>query len=327
MNGHWLSGTRKLNKHYQSGQGQGYGSFVLTGFTISIMGFEYSGQGERYLPQEDSRFYSDDTEKVITAQLYKICDSLPTSYTLENNVHSLYSTWGVTAQNGFYSISSNRRWNANIPVWRYGEFTAEPYWAYDSVYYEIRWDEDTVGDVNINQNGIDVNDLPNFYVKGTATSFENMYNDFEQDIVIPVYEIVAIPSTGSNMTGLGVIMTPNGTFNDTYENKITLKGYKRAGIERVACSSSNEFYTVIPSDNKIYRYYGYDEIYGLGGGTFYGDVMYRPMLDKFSNKIVAGNYTDPDFGTTYEMIYYIRLVRLEKARYDMSTRVLPFNMP
>lgn len=325
MNGHWLSGTRKLNKHYQSGQG-GSSSFVLTGFTVSIHGFEYSGHGERY-NQSDSRFYSDDTEKVITAQLYKICDSLPTNYTLENNVHSLYSQWGVTAQSGFYSINNQRRWNATVPVWKYGEFTTEPYWAYDSYYNEIQWLESTVEDININQNGIDRLSLPHFYVKGTARSFENIYNDFEQDIVIPVYEIVAIPNMGGNINGIGVIMTHDGTFNDTYENKITLKGYKRAGIERVACDPISEFFTIIPSDNKIYRYYGYGEIFGLGGGTFYGDVMYRPMLDTSSNAIVAGNYTDPDLGITYEMIYYMRLVRLEKATYNMSTRVLPFNLP
>lgn len=325
MNGHWLSGTRKLNKHYQSGQGGD--SFVLSGFTISIMGFEYSGQGERYLPQEDARFYSDTTEKVITAQLYKLCNSLPTSYTLETNVHSLYSSWGVTAQNGFYSINSNRRWNANIPVWRYGEFTAEPYWAYDSEYDEIQWGDDTVEDVNINQNGIDEESLPYFYRKGTTKSFENVYDNFEQDIVIPVYEIVAIPSTGSNMNGLGVIMTPNGTFDDTYENKIKLKGYKKVGIERVAGYPISNFYIVTPSDNNIYNYYGLNEIYGLGGGVFYGDVMYMPMLDRYQNTIVAGNYTNPDTGSIYEMVYYMRLVRLEKARYDMSERVLPFNMP
>lgn len=326
MNGHWLSGTRKLNKHYQSGQGNS--SFVLTGFGSPLMGFEYSGQGERYRWNTgDPRFYSDTTEKVIAAQLYKVCNGLPTSYTLETDVHSLYSTWGI-GQSGFYSINTNRRWNANIPVWRYGEFTAEPYWAYDSTYDEIKWGVETVDNQYINQNGIDEQSLPYFYRKGTNKSFENVYDDFEQDIMIPVYEIVAIPSTGSNMVGLYVIMTPNGTFNDTYENKIKVTGYKKAGIERVeGIDTGSNPYIVTPSDGNVYLYTGMSEIYGLCGRNFLGDVIYVPMLDRNGNKIVAGNYTDPDLGITYEMIYYMRLVRLEKARYNMSTRVLPFYIP
>ena len=288
MNGHWLSGTRKLNKHYQSGQGTG--SFVLTGFGSPLMGFEYSGQGERYGTQ-DQRFYSDTTEKVIAAQMYRIFENgFPTSYTLEQNVHALYGIWNVSSQG--WQAQTSGRWNATIPVWRYGEFRGTPYYAYDSQGV-IAWRAPTVNDQYVNQNGIDKYDPPmsnrGYYDTGLANSFENMYNDIDADFIIPIYEVIALPATGSN-TLYKVILT-DGTFDDHYENQITLKGYKRAGIERVEAISSgtNNVRFVTGSDGHIYQHTDMYEITGVCmSDVFCGDIVFTQMRDGNGQQVVAG---------------------------------------
>lgn len=333
MNGHWLSGTRKLNKHYQSGQGGG--DITLTGMTLPIMGFEYGDFGERY--PSGYGFKSADAENVITAQMYRMfTNGFPTQYTLEPSVHALYARWTISA-NGFTAPTSGR-WSADVPIWRYGEFSGEPYWSYqDANGTEATWGEPTDDDSEVNQNGINYRTQlasTSRYIKNTSQSLETVYNGKTVHVVIPIFEVVALPSTGYDNYTEGVILS-NGSFDDHYENKIKLRGYKK-GPKRVWGTQYGNAvtYWFKATDGNIYRGpAGPIEIYGLTDfGGFWGDLMYKPIIreiidqsdpDYGDHVVSAGTYTDPDTGNTYNMIYYVRLARLEQADYVLPSRILP----
>lgn len=335
MNGHWLSGTRKLNKHYQSGQGGG-GDITFTAMTLPIMGFEYGDFSERY--PSGYGFKRADAENVITAQMYRMFTTgFPTQYTLEHSVHALYARWQISS-NGFTAPSSGR-WSADVPIWRYGEFSGEPYWSYQHFddNDEAQWGEPTADDSEVNQNGINYRTQllsTTRYVKNTTISLESVYNGKTVHVVIPVFEVVALPSTGSDNYTKGVILS-NGSFDDHYENKIKLKGYKK-NPKRVYGTQygSGTTYWFKATDGNIYRGpAGPVEIYGLTDTNgFWGDIIYKPIIRYIAdqsdpnygyNPVSAGTYTDPDTGNTYDMIYYVRIARLEQADYVLPNNVLP----
>lgn len=337
MNGHWLSGTRKLNKHYQSGQGGGGGG--KTTFTLNmnglytIKGFDYSGRSG-----QPDRFEEPSTDNIVVAQMYRLFENnYPTNHTLEQSVHALYAKWASTA-NGFHAYSSGR-WNATVPVWRFGEFKGDPYWIYNQsaviIYptWEIIWAHGTDSDAYVNQNGIPQPQTGSGnYQYQTAYTFEQLYNGKTLHCLIPVYEVIAIPGNG-NMVDYGVILTPNGTFDDYYPNNITLKNFVKNDITMIKYSNDPETWmdgnshTINdPNDN---HYIGYNEaeISAVPGinGQFIGDCMYVPLYDYNSTEtdkvIVAGTEDN------YDMIYMVRLKRLEQMDIDPSTRVLTYNLP
>ena len=60
--------------------------------------------------------------------------------------------------------------------------------------------------------------------------------------------------------------------------------------------------------------------------------MYKPIVREINDQsdpnyghhvVSAGTYTDPDTGNTYNMIYYVRLARLEQADYVLPNNILP----
>jgi len=318
--GHWLSGTRKLNHHYQSGQG-GESSFVLSEFRGPVMGFEYSGQGERYYSSDD-RFYSSATEKVIVAELYLLeGGGLPTTYTQEIK-HALYSNWTVNGSNRF--AAGTYRWNVDIPVWKYTEHKAYPHWAYSQSGLMLRVYK-TVDDNRYNQNGISM--TPNSYTEGTSSSFETMYDSFEADVVEPIYEIVAMPDSGFGQQM--VILTDDTDFSNTYPNDMKFVGYKKNGIERVWCGGTDGVRSYVLNDGNAYvanirrGYSETTEIVALPNpGVFAGRVLYVPIRDDNGNFISAGQYTDPDTGIISNMVYFVRCVRLEKGTYELPLQLL-----
>lgn len=334
MNGHWLSGTRKLNKHYQSGQGGGGGG--KTTFTLNmngldtIKGLDYSGRSG-----QPPRFDEPSTDNIIVAQMYRLFENgYPTSYTLEQNVHALYAKWG-SYSNGFHAFSAGR-WNATVPVWRFGEFKGDPYWIYraSSVAViptlELSWAYPTDFDSYINQNGIaQPQTISRNYQRNTAYTFEQLYNGKTLHCLIPVYEVIAMPGNG-NMADYGVIITPNGTFDDYYPNEITFKNFVKRNMTMIQYSVDPETYMDgdfnDPNDN---HYIGYNAaengaVPGING-RFIGDCMYVPLYDQNSTEtdkvIIAGTESN------YNMIYMVRLKRLEQMDIEPSTRVLPFYIP
>ena len=339
MNGHWLSGTRKLNKHYQSGQGGGGGGGGKTTFTLNmngmytIQGFDYSGR-----TGQQNRFAEPSTDNIVVAQMYRLFEGgYPTDYTVEQNVHALYGRWS-SYSNGLHAFTGGR-WNADIPVWRFGEFKGDPYWIYYPSQvaviptWEIGWAQGTDLDTYINQNGIaKPQSISGNYQYQTAYEFTQLYNGKTLHCLIPVYELVAMPGTGS-MNDKGVILTPTGTFNDYFPNKVTLKDFVKNDITMIKYSADPETWmdgtshVINDPDDNHYIGHTYMEISAIPGvnGLFMGDCMYVPLYDYNSTEtdktIIAGSEGN------YDMIYMVRLKRLEQIDIDPTTRVLTFNLP
>lgn len=338
MYGHWQSGTRKLNRHYQSG---GEGSFLYTGMVRPLMGFEYSDY-ETYNDQiNDPNFNSDDSDNVIVAPIYQI--DIPTNHETKNE-RILMDQWKID-NNGWFSDQTGNERDLTVDVWHYGIFRGEPHFAYSNTSTPyMDWAAPTETDNDVNQNGIDKNNLTGAlyytYLQNTQYSFEDMYGQKEVNVVIPYYEILALPDyIGSGQSrNYGVIITPNGTFDDHYENKIRVTNLKR----RANRVGNNANY---PQSSLVYGNYGLyvpdttdkfnimnyyysttrmiNESGALGRGlAFDGDVMcsfIARMDSSVDNGLIEAGI---DF---YGYYYALRLDHLKVEKHKIVDLLLPYN--
>ena len=367
MRGHWLSGTRKLNRHYQSGGGAGQSSFVLGEMIYSIVGFMYDRPGGEYYYIDNvdyDRFYSDDSHNVIVAPLYNIFNTAPTLQNIGKE-HMIYASWGFNMSTYNWYVSGRPSWNAELPVWKYGLISGDPYWAYsydsgnrtDEV---MQWFMSNESNGNINQNGKDRNGLGNIsmnralYFKNAPSivsqySFSDVYGNDSFNVVVPVFEVVAIPDDGGLATAnTKVVFADNPQI--TIPSKTRLIGYDKTNIQRVPCPEPSDFNAYIDSSNNIYVNYamyaawvprGYDYIYGgsdiceLGAIRSYRTYLYpsdkiyeflvwNNGINGVNNpeRISAGTYTDPDTGIMMNMVYAVRLDHLEVGTYSIGQRVI-----
>jgi hypothetical protein len=369
MRGHWLSGTRKLNRHYQSGGGAGQSSFALGEMIYGIIGFMYDRSGGEYYYIDNvnyERFYSDDSRNVIVAPLYSIFNTEPTLQSVGRE-HMIYASWWLNMSTYNWYISGRPSWNAELPVWKYGLIAGEPYWGYsydasNNTDEVMQWYTSSESNLNINQNGKDRNGLGDIgwsralYVKNAPSivsqySFSDVYGNDSFNVVIPVYEVVAIPDDGGLATAdTKVVFTDNPQI--TIPSKTRLIGYDKTNIQRVPCRETGQFNSYIDSSDNVYVNYAmpadrvprdYQYIYGGYDiselGAIRSNHTYLYPSDKifeilvWNNKpaqissdnperISAGTYTDPDTGIMMNMIYAVRLDHLEVGTYSIGQRVI-----
>lgn len=371
MRGHWLSGTRKLNRHYQSGGGVGQSSFVLGEMIYSIVGIMYNrpdGEYYHYVMGNVNyeRFYSDDSRNAIVAPLYNIFNTAPT-FQSQSKEHMIYANWGFDVDTYNWFISGRPLWNAELPVWKYGLIAGDPYWAYsydatNNTDEVMQWFMSNESNGNLNQNGKTRNGLGDIgqsralYVKNAPSiigqySFSDVYGNDEFNVIIPVYEVIAIPDDGSSATSqTKVVFTDNTSIR--IPSKTRFIGYDKTNIQRVPCPEPIDFNAYIDSSYNVYVNYamyagyipsGYDNIYGgydiaeIGAirsfrtNLFPSDRIFEFLV--WNNKtaqvsvdnperISAGTYTDPDTGIMMNMVYAIRLDHLEVGTYAIGQKVI-----
>lgn len=332
MRGHWLSGTRKLNRHYQSGGGGGSIWTTFTGMYQGLIGLKVGGSDDTYNTGDTTaKFYQPSSDNVQAAPLYELWDTTPSSYTIEQNVPMVYGNWGVNAL-GIVSASSGIV--SNIPVFRYGLITPQPKWAYSN--YRISWYKPTTTDSVKNQNGIDRTALNlyntySYYNLGTNyTHFETAYNGIDIKVLQPVYELVAIPEN----TAYKRAVSTNQGLSYTFSNDIKVKDMP-AGLTRVGQDGYFAQDALIHTDNnKVYLQSGtggfsngWSEVGALSGiaGHFAGDKLYVIIEDVNGDHIVAGTYNDGI--STMNMVFAIRLDHIEIASgVEPANDVVPLNI-
>lgn len=342
MRGHWLSGTRKLNRHYQSGEG-GSQWATFHGMIWGLRGFKVGEDYDEYTTY-NGMFEEPNANNISVAPLYHLWDNLPTQHAEELNVPLVYGPWrpSETGTNkGMMSlVSTSQAWSGTRTVWRYGLIYPDPYWAYDTG-GGMRWNTPTRDDNQKNQNGI-TKPYIGFYV---SPEFETEYNGKTVKIIQPVLELVAIPWRGYQYE-YSVVQTDQG-LTYTFDNKIRVKGLN--GQNRVSGGSYNQGYTLLteknPNGNDRYINSCTENYVGGGWGEggaiawcdhnasshFPGDELYVPLIGEYDNtynmsNIYAGTWTDPDFGFTEIMIYAVRLDHLEIIEVEPANLVLPFGV-
>lgn len=369
MNGHWLSGTRKLNKHYQSGQGGGGGDeFTLTGMYNAIQGFQFGAPYERYgfyyqdSETQDQMFYSHTAkDNAIVAPLYELWGSTPPSVQSKRTQRMLYGLWGADLL-GFFCGEGSESRIADITetIWEYGEIRGIPKWAYhryNNSIDAIEWGSMTETNNNRNQKNKWYKDYENklWYVKNpnqNQRSFEMEYEGVDVDVLIPVYELYAVPKNRTTNMRENIVMTDTGTFDDRYPNKIKVKGWKKS-LQRVATSIAA---TAFESHASCYPIKGTDlKTYYVSKGTFttlhypdttgeVGTLALPVFYDQWNSIFPGDNITvilrhclgrmSPTYqegitagyeGST-EMVYAMRLVRIEKETVTVANEVLPFTI-
>lgn len=330
MRGHWLSGTRKLNRHYQSGGGESY--IVIGDMTHNLVGLEYSRPTENYYVAANGEFYNHDDDNIVTAHIYQI--ELPSNKEIKHERY-LAGKWikpGSGHGQGYWYIQ-NHSFDSVVEedVWHYGIVRGDPKMAYAP--NTIHWNAKTDTNSNINQNGIDRRDLEiqAFYnIYFPYSHYDVQYAGVERKVLIPYYEVLAFANY--HLPGLsdGIIITPTGTHNDTYESKMKIKGvqpgFKRvAGVRYYGPGYIRYNQQGLSGDkyNLLFHTYvtgGYCEEGAIGAHTFCGEEICIFLNDLYNNGLVAGTGT---IGTYY---YALRLDHFEVEEYDMSTLLLPYSV-
>lgn len=340
MRGHWISGTRKLHRHYQSGEG-GSEWATFHGMVWGLRGFKVGNDYDEYTTY-NGRFEEPNADNISVAPMYHLWDSLPTQYTEELNVPLVYGSWSPveagTNKGMMRLTSTTNAWSGTRPIWRYGLIYPDPYWGYSNG--GMKWSEPTRDDDQKNQNGI--TEPYGFYYVSPA--FETAYNGKTVKIIQPVLELVAIPWRGYQYE-YSVVQTNQG-LTYTFDNKIRVNGLN--GQSRVSGVSYDQGYTLstYKNPNGNDRYIdsaaspsggGWSEAGAIAWGDhnapshFPGDELYVPLVGKYDStygmsNIYAGTWTDPDLGFTETMIYAVRLDHLEIIDVEPANLVVPFNV-
>ena len=245
MRAHWESGTRKMNRHYQSGGGKS-DSFILGGMYWPLMGLMYDRpDGETYTNYSSSylkqQFYSDDSNNIIVAPLYRLFDTAPTKQSEETS-HLMYGYWDIISPAYTWKLSGGTpTWNTEGPVWRYGMKQGVPYWVYEPGNYNAAYDfmsyyRGTESDELVNQNGKNRLGLYDeawtsdysLYSRNVSQSYKSFEDEYGYDgfkVVIPIYELIAIPNSGNNNKAEKIVFTDNTSLE--IQPKIKLKGFDR----------------------------------------------------------------------------------------------------
>ena len=367
MRAHWESGTRKMNRHYQSGGGKS-DSFILGGMYWPLMGLMYDRpDGETYTNYSSSylkqQFYSDDSNNIIVAPLYKLFDTAPTKQSEETS-HLMYGYWDIISPAYTWKLSGgNPTWNTEAPVWRYGMKQGIPYWVYEPGHYNTAYDfmsyyRGTESDELVNQNGKNRLGLYDevltydfsLYSRNVSQSYKSFEDEYGYDgfkVVIPIYELIAIPNSGNNNKAEKIVFTDNTSLE--IQPKIKLKGFDR-NPQRVPFSTPANFNAFVKPSGTYINYatmanqtgpnYEYGSHYvaetgvirTLGRTLFPSDQIFEPLWYNDSpnsytddpKKLVAGNHYNPDTGIYTEMIYAIRLDHLEyMINYEIGQSVIP----
>ena len=345
MRGHFISGTRKLNRHYQSGAGDG--GFIYNMF-YAIYGFEYGRPTEEYTSYYGAADFYDyqNGENMSVAPIHKLWTTTPTVQKTEKK-NVIYSDEWHYSYNGFAITAASGR-SAEETIWRYGMFQGDPYWIYDSIY--ILWHRPTYSDSDYNQDGINQNavstGLPGYYDKNNQDSFENMYNGKAIDVVVPTYELIAVQDEGFSPNG-GVVIS-EGSFPFSVKNQTRLKGalIKPQRVQGIGGGSGS---IDLPSDwphlfkgpdnatywlsrsmtasNQVNSQIGCICTWDYSNdGTYFPSMHMYYYLDSGDglHPKSAGTYVDPVSGYTINMVYAMRLVNLEKKTVYPANRVLSF---
>ena len=367
MRGHWLTSTRKLNRHYQSGGGSS-DSFTLGGMYWPLIGFmydrpdgeTYNNYSETYLKQQ---FYSDDPNNIIVAPLYKLFDEAPTKQSEETS-HLMYGYWDIIPPSYNWKLTGGTpTWNTEAPVWRYGMKQGVPSWVYQPGDYVpsydiMSWYRGTESDELTNQNGknrIGLYDEPMTFdfslysrnVSQSYISFEDEYGDDGLNVVIPIYELIAIPNSGDSSRNEKIVFTDNTSLE--ISPKIKLKGFDKHP-QRVPFNATSHYNTFVKPSGTYINYammatkagpnYEYGSHYvaetgvirTLGRLLFPSDKIFEPLWYNDSpnsytddpKKLVAGYHYNADTGIYTEMIYAIRLDHLEyMSNYEIGQSVIP----
>ena len=344
LRGHWLSGTRKLNRHYQSGGGGGSPWVTLHGMIWGLRGLKVGEDYDEYTTY-NGYFEEPNSDNISVAPLYHLWDSLPTQHTEELNVPLVYGSWRPNetgANKGMMQLTTTQNaWSGTRTVWRYGLIYPDPYWAYENG--GMKWNTPTRDDAQKNQNGI-TKPLANSYV---SPAFETAYNGKTVKILRPVLELVAIPRRGY-LYEYSVVQTNQG-LSYKFDNKVNVNGLN-SHQNRVSGNSLRQSYNLWtkkdPNNNTRYinsSAYpldvsgGWSEAGSIAwgdyntGSHFPGDELYVPLVGEYDNtynmyNIYAGTWTDPDLGFTETMIYAVRLDHLEIIDVEPANLVVPFSM-
>lgn len=332
MRGHWESGTRKLNRHYQSGGGSGW--TTLLGMGQGLLGFKFGGNDDQYGPLvSDGYFYDGNSNNIIVAPVYKLWDSNPVSHSTEN-VNAIYGNWEVSDYGNGHLRNTVNMWISNIPIWRYPDITPTPEWIYSTA-GSMRWYKPTESDPSINQHGKPMPSGNLYYLQNSSDSFENIYSGATFNILVPTFELIAAPYHGNNESLPIVLGQTSSSY--TFESKIKVKNLSVSAYRVAESNSSSGSYETVPTftdgiNNDVYLNvrsgYSTPEL-----GTFsFGDLAindeaYVSLYDMDSatplDPLTAGTYTDPVSGVTYRMVYYIRFKHLSIV--NQAPTVLGFN--
>lgn len=335
MRGHWLSsGTRKLNKHYQSGSGGGGGlkTFTYRDMEFPIYGFEYDAPDgyNRY----DIGYYNATSNNIEFAPVYKLFNSAYPSTPISTETrYVLYSKYW-RYDNGYYkkAISSSDVIRDLFPVWHFGELRGDPYWAYVTNTHDpsngimkwgrvIRHNEGQ----QINQDGIYYNQTQwgDYFPSGSYPGhrFEDIYNGKTLKVLIPVFDLIAIPSLMNypNSLQARVDITDeedpaepailklkyNGSKpNRVHSHAVPAPGYEFSGMAKDINGPISEYLS-------LYFDYGTFQIGTMGG---FCENIYTMLVD-YNGRIVAG------YASGQEMVYAIRLKWLEVEEVDPTTKI------
>lgn len=334
MRGHWLSGTRKLNKHYQSGNGGGgLKTFTYRDMQWPIHGFEYDAP-DGYDAKEDG-YYNSTSDNIEFAPIYKLFSSYPSTVVSSETRYVLYSKYW-RYDNGYYkkSTSSSDIIRGQYPVWYYGEFKGDPYWAYNTYGANVAssgrmsWEKvirhnGGTGANQINQDGVYYNQVlyGNYWPSGVYSDnyrFEDIYNGKTLRVLIPVFELVAIPNIMPNPLQVRVDITDE---EDPAEPAILKLKYNGSKPNRVYSGDdwSYNFNMTNDINETVSEYFNLDSGSQLGTMGGFCENLYTMLVAYNSQgvrRIVAG------YASGQEMVYAIRLKWLEVDDVDPTTKIV-----
>ena len=336
MNGHWLSGTRKLNKHYQSGNGGGgLKTFTYRDMQWPIHGFEYDAP-DGYDAKEDG-YYNVTSDNIEFAPVYKIFNSAyPSTPVSTETRYVLYSKYW-RYDNGYYkkAISSSDVIRGQYPVWYYGEFRGDPYWAYSTRneydpsagimgWGKVIRNNGGTGANQINQDGIYYYQTQwgDYFPSGSYPGhrFEDIYNGKTLKVLIPVFDLIAIP----NLMNVAYDYRPGVDITDEEdpaEPAILKLKYNGSRPNRVYSIDdwSYRFNMVDDINANISEYFNLTSGFQLGTMGGFCENLYT-ILGAFNpqgvRRITAG------YASGQEMVYAIRLKWLEVEEVDPTTKIV-----
>lgn len=371
MRGHWVSGTRKLNRHYQSSEGGDY--TLIDGLPYALIGIQFVGEDERY--NQEGTFYNDDSRNIVVPPCFQTANierDLSTPISIDD-VHLQYGEWRNYGDNIGVDPSTLRgkrresgtETDIDTKIWRYGKFKGVPQWIksvpINTDDYEWAWPPANKGNMwwgvrtlesynveddydIVNQNRVhaplrdhifnDMYDTAYIDDDDTHMSYEASYAGKTINIIVPVYEIIAMPYIEAmDHTELHIYQAAIGT-SGVVKSKIRIKNLPR-GYKLVchaidsppplpANASIYEFNT-----GNVYKHNGYINMVHMYYGYYMGaseigrfnylyefmtDELYYPLFgrnaDDSTFPIIAGTIETEDRGTV-NMIYAMRLDHLE----------------
>lgn len=218
MNGHWQSNTRKLNKHYQSGNGgKGYQTYFIDAGLVHLSGFQ-----EAETDILHGTFTRASNSNVICAPAYRLFDTTPSPTSISTHLLSYSTNWSGRGYEWTPGQYSDLYEADDLPLWKYDNVTGTPLWWYSnrdgqydaysqtmpSPMKAIRWWGGTIDDVTVNVYGLSspvtnpyLTTLPNAYTipaTGSYISLEDAYQNQPVNILIPVFRMIAVPYIGPN---------------------------------------------------------------------------------------------------------------------------------